>query len=234
MGLFTKIFEPKKVIVTPILIGICILVFVLMYLIGIREFNTYTLTQFLLGNISNYFLELCGANSQELVKAGEVWRLFTSMFIHIGIIHLVVNMNALKIIGKQVESLLGRIKFLIIFIGSGIVGSLFSVVMNSSVSAGASGAIFGLLGSLLYFGYHYRLYLATVLKTQIIPVILINLAIGFLIPGIDNFAHIGGLIGGYLLSMIVGIPGKTRKNERINGVIVLALLVLFLVYMLVR
>ena len=216
---FTKIFEPKKMIVTPILIALCITVFLAMYIWGNGSEDSITLLLF-------------GANFRPLVQAGQVWRLATSMFLHIGIVHLVVNMYSLLIIGKQLEGFLGKWKFLIVYLGSGILGSLLSVVVHSSVSAGASGAIFGLLGSLLYFGYHYRLYLGTVLKTQVIPIILLNLLIGFMVPGIDNFAHIGGLVGGYLLTMIVGVPGKTKKSDRINGAIVLTLLVAFLCYML--
>ena len=216
---FTKIFEPKKMIITPIIIAICVLVFIVMYIWGRGSEDTITLLMF-------------GANFRPLVQAGEVWRLATSMFLHIGIIHLLVNMYSLLIIGRQLESFLGKWKFLIVYLGSGILGSLLSVVIHSSISAGASGAIFGLLGSLLYFGYHYRLYLGTVLKTQVIPIIIINLLIGFMVPGIDNFAHIGGLVGGYLITMAVGIPGKSKKNDRINGIIVLTLLISFLCYML--
>ena len=216
---FTKIFEPKKIIITPILITLCVLVFISMYIWGNGSENTITLLLF-------------GANFRPLVQAGEIWRLATSMFLHIGIVHLVVNMYSLYIIGKQLESFLGRWKFLIVYLGSGIIGSLLSVVVHSSISAGASGAIFGLLGSLLYFGYHYRLYLGMVLRTQVIPIIIINLLIGFMVPGIDNFAHIGGLVGGYLLTMVLGVPGKTRKSDRINGSIVLILLIAFLSYML--
>ena len=216
---FTKIFEPKKMIITPIIIAICVLVFIAMYIWGRGSEDTITLLMF-------------GANFRPLVQAGEVWRLATSMFLHIGIIHLLVNMYSLLIIGRQLESFLGKWKFLIVYLGSGILGSLLSVVIHSSISAGASGAIFGLLGSLLYFGYHYRLYLGTVLKTQVIPIIIINLLIGFMVPGIDNFAHIGGLVGGYLITMADGIPGKSKKNDRINGIIVLTLLISFLCYML--
>ena len=216
---FTKIFEPKKMIITPIIIAICVLVFIAMYIWDRGSEDTITLLMF-------------GANFRPLVQAGEVWRLATSMFLHIGIIHLLVNMYSLLIIGRQLESFLGKWKFLIVYLGSGILGSLLSVVIHSSISAGASGAIFGLLGSLLYFGYHYRLYLGTVLKTQVIPIIIINLLIGFMVPGIDNFAHIGGLVGGYLITMAVGIPGKSKKNDRINGIIVLTLLIAFLCYML--
>ena len=141
-------------------------------------------------------------------------------------------MNSLFIIGRQLEGFLGKIKYLVVFLISGITGSLLSVVMHESISAGASGAIFGLLGSLLYFGYHYRLYLGTVLKTQIIPIILFNLLISFMFPGIDAYAHIGGLVGGYLATMALGVPGKSNKMDRINGIIVLILLFIFLGYML--
>ncbi len=216
---FTKIFEPKKMLVTPIIIALCIIVFIATYIWGDGSEDTFTLLFF-------------GANYRPLIQIGQVWRLVTSMFLHAGIVHLFVNMYSLYIIGKQLESFLGHIKFLLVYLGSGIIGSLLSVVVGTSISVGASGAIFGLLGSLLYFGYHYRLYLGAVLKTQIIPVIFINLLIGFVVPGINNYAHIGGLIGGYLFTMALGVPGKARKTDRINGIIVLVLLVAFLSYLL--
>lgn len=218
---FSKIFEPKKIIITPLLIIACIIIFISMYIIGAGSEDANTLIMF-------------GANVKYLVLKGEVWRLFTSMFLHVGILHLIVNMYALNVIGRELEGIMGKLKFTLIYLGSGIIGSLFSVVLNNSISAGASGAIFGLMGSLLYFGYHYRLYLGSVLKTQIIPVIVLNLLIGFLSTGIDNFAHIGGLIGGYLLTMALGIPGKSNKKDQINGSIVLVLLIIFMSYMLLR
>ena len=218
---FTRVFEPKKTIITPILIGICIIVFILMYILGNGSEDINTLLMF-------------GANYKPLILEGQIWRFATSIFLHIGILHLLVNMYALYIIGKQLEGFLGRTKYLLVFLGSGILGSLLSAVVHNSISAGASGAIFGLLGSLLYFGYHYRLYLGSVLKSQVIPIIIINLIIGFTLKGIDNFAHIGGLIGGYLITCALGIPGKSKKIERINGLVVLILLVAFLSYMLFR
>jgi rhomboid protease GluP len=103
---------------------------------------------------------------------------------------------------------------------------------GNTTSVGASGAIFGLLGALLYFGYHYRLYLGNAIIYQILPVIAINLFIGFTVPGIDNFAHIGGLFGGYLAAMIVGVNGKVNTQDRINGIIVSSILIVFLTYVL--
>ena len=218
---YAKVFEPKKIIVTPILMALCIVIFVAMYIWGNGSEDIYTLIKF-------------GANYQPLVKAGEVWRLVSAMFLHIGIIHLICNMYSLWVIGRQLETFLGKFKFIIVYLGSGILGSLLSVTLHSSVSAGASGAIFGLLGSLLYFGYHYRLYLGSVMKTQVIPIIILNLLIGFTLSGIDNFAHIGGLIGGYLFTMALGIPGKSKISDKINGSIVIIILIAFLSYMLFR
>ena len=105
------------------------------------------------------------------------------------------------------------------------------MIFSSYPSIGASGAIFGLMGALVYFGYHYRVYLGNVVKSQIIPLILLNLCIGFLSSGIDNFAHIGGLIGGSLISIAVGVKDKSSTFERINGFIISAIFLIFIIYM---
>ena len=113
-----------------------------------------------------------------------------------------------------------------------ITAGLMSILLSpNAVSIGASGAIFGLLGALVYFGYHYRLYLGSILRNQIIPLIVINLLLGFTISGIDNAAHIGGLIGGLLISMALGVRGKEGKQDRINGVITYTIYLAFLAYL---
>lgn len=213
---FAKVFAPKKIIMTNIIIAICVIVFAMMYLFGSGSLDIDTLLLF-------------GANYGPLVKNGEVWRLLTCSFLHIGILHLLVNMYSLFIIGTQVETYIGKGKFLLIYLISALGASLLSLCFNQNVvSAGASGAIFGLMGSLLYFGYHYRLYLSGALKTQIIPIIIINLFIGFTTKGIDNAAHIGGLIAGYLITMALGIENKSTKKDKTNGWIVLILYLAFL------
>ena len=108
-----------------------------------------------------------------------------------------------------------------------------SLVGPTKIGAGASGALFGLLGSLLYFGYHYRVYLSGVLRSQVIPIIAINLFIGFVTPGINNIAHIGGLIGGVLISMALGVKFKSKKSDIINGIVMSVLFAAFLLYMIV-
>lgn len=213
-----KIFSFKKPIVTYSLIFICILVFILMYVLG----N---------GSTDNYTLLVFGANVDTLTKNGDYYRLFTSMFLHIGILHLLCNMYSLYIIGKEVENVFGKVKYLIIYLLSGIAGSILSLAFNhNTICAGASGAIFGLLGALLYFGYYYRTYLGATLTRTIIPVIVLNLIIGFTSSGIDNAAHIGGLVGGILIAMAVGVPDKSNNNK-INGIVLSLIYFGFIIYL---
>lgn len=213
---FEKVFKPKKIVITYILIGINIIM--------------YLLSLFITSNF-NAALIILGANNRTLVLSGDYYRLITSAFLHGSLLHLLVNMYSLLVIGKEVETYLGKTKFLLIYLLSAFMGSLLSIVLHdNTIGIGASGAIFGLLGSLLYFGYHYRLYLASSLTSQIIPIIILNLIFGFMTPGIDNACHIGGLIGGYLSTMIVGIEYKSTKSDSMNGIIVYLLLVVFLFY----
>lgn len=218
-----ELFAPKKPFVTYALIAINVVFFLLMATLskdGIYGFKTNTLLTY-------------GGNVKSLVLDGQYWRLIASAFIHDGLIHLVFNMYALFIIGPQLENFFGKTRFFIIYLFSAISGNLLSLVFAdlNVISVGASGAIFGLFGSLLYFGYYYRVYLGTLLRTQLIPVIMINLIFGLVTPGIDNAAHIGGLIGGIFISMGMGVKYKSSKSDMINGMIVSLLYILFLIYM---
>lgn len=214
------VFAVRTPYVTYVLIAINVIVFMLMYIFGNGSEDIATLVKF-------------GALSKGLVLYGQYYRLFTSAFLHIGFLHLVCNMYALYVLGKDIEGYFGKWKFIFIYIVSAIVGSFISIIFMDEyvVSAGASGAIFGLMGSLLYFGYNYRVTLNDAVNRQIIPVILINLFLGFLSTGVNNFAHLGGLLGGYIASVAVGVKYKTSKSEKVNGSIVLVLLFLFLIYM---
>lgn len=215
-----KIFSKKNPFITHIIMLICMILFIAMYVFGNGSTHIKTLIDF-------------GGNAIIYTKTGEYYRLFTSIFLHAGIMHLLCNMYSLYVLGPQVESFYGKIKYLSIFIISGISGSLLSTALsgNNTISVGASGAIFGLLGSILYFGYHYRVYLGNVLKSQIIPLIILNLAIGFTFSGIDNLAHIGGLIGGVFTSMAVGVPDKSTKVDKANGCTLLLIYISFLIYL---
>ena len=175
----------------------------------------------------------CFANYYVNVKNGEIYRLLTACFVHANFLHIFFNMYALYYIGPMVEKYYGKLKYLLIYLGSGIMGSLFSVVLSNNVSIGASGAIFGLFGSMLYFGYKYRATLDGFVRSGIIPVLFINLILGFIVPNIDVYGHIGGLVGGLLLSYIVGVYRKCKKKNTINGLIIITILIASLSYMLI-
>lgn len=213
------VFKEHTPYATYALIIINVLVFILMYILGNGSEDTMTLLKF-------------GALNKILVLSGDYYRLVTSAFLHIGIWHLICNMYALYIIGKDIESYFGIVKYLFIYIISAITGNLISLLFLGDyvTSAGASGAVFGLMGALLYFGYNYRVTLNNAITRQILPVIILNLVIGFAASGINNFAHIGGLIGGMMASMAVGVKYKSSKEDKINGVVVLTILLMLLVY----
>ena len=206
------VFRPKKPVITYALIIINVLVFIL------SVFNDSILPMF-------------AVNRELIVNFGQYYRLITGMFLHGSILHLLFNMYALYIIGMQLESFLGKAKYLIVYLLSGIGASMLSIFFSNSFSVGASGAIFGLMGALLYFGYHYRVYLDSVVKSQIIPLIVLNLILGFTLSGIDNWAHIGGLVSGILATMAVGVKYKSTKFEMINGIILYLIYIVFIGYM---
>ena len=216
---YESIFRPKKIVVTNILIALNVIAFFVIFALSGANLNVLNLLRY-------------GALNSVLVQNGEFWRLITAGFLHGGIFHLIFNMYALYIIGTQIENFAGKWKFLAIYFCSMLTASLMSCVINpNSVSVGASGAIFGLLGALVYFGYHYRLYLGSILRNQIIPLILFNLLLGFMVSGIDNAAHLGGLIGGLLISMALGVQKREGKQDRINGIITFGIYLLFLIYL---
>ena len=159
-----------------------------------------------------------GANSHELVAQGEYWRLLTSVFLHIGFAHLLFNTLALWTFGSDLEKLYGTGKFVAIYLLCGIGGSAASFQFSQiGVSAGASGAIFGLVGLSLVFGIRYRGTIPPRYKsrfgTGVLPVILYNIMFGFR-PGshIDNFAHLGGLACGILLGLVIP-PQITNSDD---------------------
>ena len=208
-----KLFSKKTPYITYIIMGICFIMFLITGM----------------GNDTGVLIEY-GANLDVLVKNGEYYRLLTSMFLHSGLLHLFFNMYALYIIGPQVESFFGKTKYLIIYLLSGISGSLLSVAFNvNTVSVGASGAIFGLFGALLYFGYNYRGYLGNVIKSQILPVVIINLIFGFISTGVDVAGHIGGLIGGIIVSSVLG--SSDEKGIDINRIIICLIYFVFIIYL---
>jgi len=160
-----------------------------------------------------------GANFGPATQDGEWWRLASAIFLHFSIIHLAINMWSLWDAGQFVERMYGHTRFICIYLLSGILGNLTSLVVqgNSAVSGGASSSIFGIIGALLIYLWanretvslrEFRLFFWGALGFSIATIIL-----GFIIPGIDNSAHIGGFISGLLLSIIL-LPSHTYKSKQ--------------------
>lgn len=160
------------------------------------------------GSQNNRVLVQFGANFGPLILEGEVWRFFTSMFLHIGIAHLFFNGYALFIFGLEMEQLYGSPRYLFIYILSGLFGSLASFAGRGPyvLSAGASGAIFGVIGmNAAYFLRHREAFGRFGQQRLMHTVIIvgINLLFGFTMPGIDNLAHLGGLAVGFGLGYVL-------------------------------
>ncbi|WP_415874185.1 rhomboid family intramembrane serine protease [Clostridium sp.] len=166
----------------------------------------YGITAFLSGNILDSDVRVLlylGANESSLVSSGEYYRLFVSMFLHGGLLHLVLNMYALNALGPAVERAYGKIKYIIIYIFGGLAASISSCLFSNGVSIGASGAIFALLGAVLVLALKSKSRGSRMMLKEILSVVGINIFIGIALPNIDNFAHIGGLIGGSLISFFL-------------------------------
>lgn len=193
----------SKPFFTYALLAAIIIVWIMMTLAGGSD-NTQVLINF-------------GANYGPGIINGEIWRLFTSMFLHIGGLHLLFNAYALFIFGLEMERLYGPDRYLVIYILSGLFGSLASFASKGPfvLSAGASGAIFGIIGMNLAFFLLHREDLGRASQVRIqgtLAIIGINLVFGFVVPGIDNMAHIGGLVAGYLLGYGLS-PRYTVANQ---------------------
>ena len=186
--------QPQAVCTTGLMV-INVLVFFLLSLRGDTE--------------SGYFMLQYGAMYEPLVTEGhEYYRLITSLFLHFGIQHLLNNMVMLGALGYQLENEIGHIKFLLIYFISGIGGNLCSLYWNVShgeqvISAGASGAIFGLMGALLYIVAVNRGRLGRLSGRGMLIMVALSLYFGLTSSGVDNSAHIGGLICGILITVLL-------------------------------
>lgn len=187
--LLSNIKKQKNIYITFILVGINIVAFICMLFLDV-DFMYPTA-----GELSGV-----GALDKYLIANGEVWRIFTHIFIHAGAAHLAYNMIGLILIGSFTEPDIGHYKYLAIYITGGIIGGLCSLFFNDAgVSAGASGAIFALYGG----GFVYSRVIKDIsLQMTIVVFGGFSLLLGFIMPGIDNAAHIGGLISGIILSVI--------------------------------
>lgn len=148
-----------------------------------------------------------GAAWTPLLREGEYYRMFSSMFLHFGVEHLINNMLLLFFAGYYMEQYAGRFRYLVIYLGSGLAGSICSYGMEvyrgaAVVSAGASGAIFGVLGALTVLVLLNRGRLGALTGKRLLLMIAFSVYVGFHSEGVDSAAHVGGLLGGAVLSLL--------------------------------
>jgi len=197
LALFT---QTPRVWVTPLLLGLNVAVFVVMVVSGVSLMNP-----------TSDSLLRWGADFGPYVSRGESWRLFTNTFVHVGAVHLLMNMIGLWQIGQLVERLLGNAGYLVTYLLAGLAGSLTSMAVHPfTVSAGASGAIFGIYGALVAYLLRHRgsvpRQALSALQSTAITFVGFNVFFGLRVKGIDMAAHSGGFVGGALAGLAVASP----------------------------
>ncbi|WP_181350111.1 rhomboid family intramembrane serine protease [Thalassobacillus sp. CUG 92003] len=201
-----RVFNQGNVALTYILLAINVAIYLMVEANG--------------GSLSVSNLIEFGAKYNPAIIDGEWWRIVSSMFLHIGMLHLFMNMLALFYLGSAVERIFGTWRFGLIYFLAGIFGGMASFMLNPAVSAGASGAIFGLFGALLFFGLQYKRIFFQTMGKNLIFIIALNIVFGLAVPQIDNGAHIGGMVGGFIASFIVYLPTKRHVMWQSLAVII--------------
>ncbi len=199
---------PQATPVTLSIVAINVIVFVLM-LFGGAGLLSHD------GAVAVHF----GSNFGLLTLHGQWWRLLTSIFIHFGLLHIALNMTALYQTGRTVERMFGSGHFLLLYLFSGLCGSMVSTLWHPAAnSAGASGAIFGVFGGLLAFllspDNAIPRSVISEHRSSTLAFIGFNLISGFILPGVDNGAHIGGLVGGLVIGFLLVRPIDLRARDR--------------------
>ena len=171
-------------------------------------------------------------NNLSVVIRHQWWRLFTAQFLHIGVMHLVSNAVIIYYMGQYMEPIMGHTRFLVTYLLAGVGGNLMSLAFSSDsgLSAGASTALFGLFGAMTAIGIrNFRNPMISYLGRQAFVLAIINLALDIFVPGIDIWGHIGGLIVGFLLAIILGDRVMRTYNPKWR-VLAAAVLIVYVVW----
>lgn len=190
----------KEYPISYYLVAVNVVVFLLLHLTNILIENRWWLAHF-------------AKISYNISMDHEYYRLFTAIFTHESISHLLFNCMALIILGKPIEIIFGKSKFLIIFLVAGLFGSLSSFIFSESISIGASGGIFGMFGVHLYLLKKNSTTYFKVFGKDFLQLLLINVIIGFVIPNIDYWGHFGGILGGFLATLSLGLTHQIKLNK---------------------
>ena len=178
----------------------------------------FLIVEFTGGSENGQHMLECGAVYAPLIiEQGQWYRMITSMFLHFGAPHLINNMLVLFVLGQRLEPVTGKMKFLLIYILGGLGGNLISLIWDMrtgdySLSAGASGAVFAVMGGMIYVIIRHRGRVADLTVRQMLIMAAFSLYFGFASEGVDNVAHIGGLLSGFLIAVILYHPRKIWKT----------------------
>jgi rhomboid protease GluP len=157
-----------------------------------------------------------GAYAFSAIQDGEYYRFITPIFMQIGISHFIFNLFSIFLFVSVLEHLIGRGRFILIYMGAGIAGYITTYLFSSSgMGLGASGAIFGVLGAFLYLSQKKSILLDDASRKTIIPILVLNLVFTFIDPQISITGHLGGLVGGYVLSMLLRIDSIVLDEKKI-------------------
>lgn len=178
----------------------------------------FLIVEFTGGSENGQHMLECGAAYAPLIlEQGQWYRVFSSMFLHFGAPHLINNMLVLFVLGQRLEPAVGRLRFLLIYIAGGLGGNFISLFWDMrtgdySVSAGASGAVFAVMGGMIYVIIRHRGRVADLTMKQMLIMAAFSLYFGFASEGVDNAAHAGGLLCGFLAAVIFYHPRKIWKT----------------------
>jgi len=190
----------KNMPMTYFIVAANILVFIILHLTNVLIEDQWFISRF--AKIT-YFISI----------EHEYFRLFTAIFTHEAFQHLLFNCMAIIILGKPVEAIFGKWKFLIIFIISGLFGSLSSFIFSPNAAIGASGGVFGMFGVHLYLFMKNKKTYLSIFGKDIFQLLIINVIIGFVLPNIDYFGHFGGIVGGFLATASLGLTHYIKLNK---------------------
>jgi rhomboid protease GluP len=172
-------------------------------------------------------LEALGAMRGLRVSGGEYWRLVSCILLHGDGMHILLNAVALFALGRLCESVYGPVRLLFLVMATGVCGSLLSWAGGNASSVGASGGIFGLMGAAIVFGFRFTKELppmaGELFRKRLIPWVALNLFIGAVVPFIDNLGHVGGLLGGCALALVINNRVIPRKEPTTVGTIVMGI-----------
>ncbi|WP_125761030.1 rhomboid family intramembrane serine protease [Companilactobacillus hulinensis] len=181
-------------------------------------------------------LVLFGAKTNNLVQEGQWWRLITPMFVHIGVLHILMNGFTIYYVGQILEPMVGHVRFLVIYLISGVTGNLasFAFGSNNAISAGASTSLFGMFAAFLALAVIYKenRFLGELGKS-FLGLIAINLLLDLTMSGIDIWGHLGGAVGGFLVGLAAGLPG-IKRPKLIFRVLALVIIAVISYYMYIK